>query len=593
MGEDWRGTLEVLRPQFEALASKALGLHHFFIEDARKNENDEKSDFLPPGLHYPSNELQGLGTYGRWQISSIASMRSKGPSFREPNEAEEFATEEDLIRDQAGDIRAVAERSVSRFGYYFGKTKDTFEGFRYLATAAATALTGVSNLHEHVFASDLVDLFRRPRGGIRYVFGRVPSAPTKFIASGWDAGILQFKHGVLIDLPLGESEPDAEDWLLLIHRLGWHSVAGSALRAMRKAWKGNVECDVDSLPTNQAHKSEEFKQWTDGISGSRFYSLIGSKQVPLDINLASALAIKLLVGDLSSSESSNVSRVVVPPSRILETRLKRKEHPFKTVTLAWAKKEVNPLVALVVVTEVERSAVLKQLQPPGDDDEILQIFEGANTYVVGRIGMINVILCRSAMGSIGRDSSLTVTSELITNWRPNAVIMLGIAFGRDSNKQRLGSVLISDRIIPYEPQRLGEAEDQERGVPIQSGAVLLDRFNNMLGWKFLSPDGEDCGFQVGPILSGEKLVDNTVFKDDLFNRYPKAIGGEMEGAGLAAACSRQMVEWIVVKAICDWGDGTKTNDYQEFAAAASVSLIAHIMNQPGIFDALAESCRSQ
>ena len=168
MGQDWRGTLELLRPQFEALASKSLGLHHFFIEDARKNDDEEKSDFLPPGFYHPSNEVQGAGTFGRWQISTMSSMRSKGPGFREPYDAEEFATEADLIRDQSGDIRAVAERTVSRFGYYFGKTEDTFEGFHSLATAAATALIGVPNLHEHVFASDLVDLFRRPRGGIRY-----------------------------------------------------------------------------------------------------------------------------------------------------------------------------------------------------------------------------------------------------------------------------------------------------------------------------------------------------------------------------------------------------------------------------------------
>ncbi len=61
----------------------------------------------------------------------------------------------------------------------------------------------------------------------------------------------------------------------------------------------------------------------------------------------------------------------------------------------------------------------------------------------------------------------------------------------------------------------------------------------------------------------------------------------MEGAGLAAAAGRVNCEWALVKGICDWADGTKRNPRresdQEFAAAAAVSLIQHVFNQPGAF----------
>lgn len=60
----------------------------------------------------------------------------------------------------------------------------------------------------------------------------------------------------------------------------------------------------------------------------------------------------------------------------------------------------------------------------------------------------------------------------------------------------------------------------------------------------------------------------------------------MEGAGVAAAAERKGREWIVAKAICDWGDGTKTKDHQEFAAAASVSLVEHVLNQVVALDSL-------
>jgi nucleoside phosphorylase len=60
----------------------------------------------------------------------------------------------------------------------------------------------------------------------------------------------------------------------------------------------------------------------------------------------------------------------------------------------------------------------------------------------------------------------------------------------------------------------------------------------------------------------------------------------MEGAGVAASCERANCEWIVVKAICDWGDGSKTNEHQAFAAAASIDLVEHVLNQRGALDSL-------
>jgi nucleoside phosphorylase len=179
-----------------------------------------------------------------------------------------------------------------------------------------------------------------------------------------------------------------------------------------------------------------------------------------------------------------------------------------------------------------------------------------------------------------------VTVEMIQAWELAAVIMVGIAFGKDSAKQAIGNVLVSERIVPYEPQRIGLTSNEDRGSETSAGAVLLNRFRNVVGWCFKAPDGRQCGFQTGPILSGEKLVDNPEFKRKLFERYPTAVGGEMEGAGVAAAAERKHCEWIVVKAICDWGDGTKTKMHQGFAAAASVDLVEHVLNQLGSLDAL-------
>jgi hypothetical protein len=60
----------------------------------------------------------------------------------------------------------------------------------------------------------------------------------------------------------------------------------------------------------------------------------------------------------------------------------------------------------------------------------------------------------------------------------------------------------------------------------------------------------------------------------------------MEAVGIYAACRRANIEWIVVKAICDWADGTKHKAYQGLAAAAAVSLVEHVLSKRNALDGL-------
>ena len=158
--------------------------------------------------------------------------------------------------------------------------------------------------------------------------------------------------------------------------------------------------------------------------------------------------------------------------------------------------------------------------------------------------------------------------------------MVGIAFGKNSDKQNLGDVLVASQIVSYEQQRVGESDTVHRGTISQTGPVLLNRFRQALDWTFEGIDGQDVTFYVGPLLSGEKLVDQSDFKNKLFDAFPQAIGGEMEGAGLYAAATRFGVEWIVVKAICDWADGSKSDDAQPLAAAVPHRLLSTFSRIP-------------
>jgi len=90
---------------------------------------------------------------------------------------------------------------------------------------------------------------------------------------------------------------------------------------------------------------------------------------------------------------------------------------------------------------------------------------------------------------------------------------------------------------------------------------------------------------IGLLLSGEKLVDNYDFREQLRQLEPEAIGGEMEGAGLYAAAQRKRVDWLVIKAICDWADGEKgyqKQQRQQIAAENAAGFVMYVLKQGGL-----------
>lgn len=120
----------------------------------------------------------------------------------------------------------------------------------------------------------------------------------------------------------------------------------------------------------------------------------------------------------------------------------------------------------------------------------------------------------------------------------------------------MGDVLISEYVIPYEAVRVQPDRRLTRAPQPPSNPVLFDVFRPLeKSWGYKRSDGKEVVMRPGPLLSGEKLIDDLEFKTDLFLEYPEAIGGEMEAAGVAGASDQIQTQtpWIVVKAVSDWG----------------------------------------
>jgi nucleoside phosphorylase len=244
-------------------------------------------------------------------------------------------------------------------------------------------------------------------------------------------------------------------------------------------------------------------------------------------------------------------------------------------------------ILVVTVTEIETRAVIDAFKELGLPPYHRLHLQGKTYYDFGLLQDAHVVLVQSEMGAVGIGAATTTIYKAITALSPTKIILVGIAFGVKKNTQKIGDILVSRQLFCYEPQKLGTNRDGtplvlNRGDRATASASLLDKFRSgVYEWS-------DSAVHFGLMLTGEKLISDENFRTSLLHMEPEAIGGEMEGAGLYVVAQEEHVDWIVVKAICDWADrkkGQKNKDQlQRVAAKNAARFVAQVLQIGGLVD---------
>ena len=229
---------------------------------------------------------------------------------------------------------------------------------------------------------------------------------------------------------------------------------------------------------------------------------------------------------------------------------------------------------------------------PTETRAVLHVFaaiDGDLTHVDGRLyydlgvvrgSRVRLTQCEAGSGGVG--ASLQAITKAIHSLHPHAVIMVGIAFGIDAEKQSIGDVLVAIQLRLYEYQRVG--------TDLNGAPLIVPRgdrphvSSNLLGLFRAAEIKSELKLRFGTMLSGEKLVDNFDFRAQLRALEPEAIGGEMEASGVYVACNDNKVDWIIVKAICDFADGDKHVDKDARQALAAKNAATVLRQALGLVD---------
>ena len=244
-------------------------------------------------------------------------------------------------------------------------------------------------------------------------------------------------------------------------------------------------------------------------------------------------------------------------------------------------------VVLITVNQHEYDAVKKLAKERlGFDPPV--IFKKRAYYDLGKVGSVRVAVVRSEMGSTQPGGATTTTLRAITDLAPRYVIAVGVMFGIDRSKQKNGQIMYSRQLQNYELQRIGTEKDIDAKIIPRGDKVTANpRFLSIIrdaadNW----PEAPTVGMpEAVLLLSGDKLIDNVDYRNQLTVLFPEAKGGEMEATGMYSAAREEETLWMVIKAVCDYADGNKgrnKNARQALAAGNAARFLFFLLERGGL-----------
>ncbi|HEX6739377.1 MAG TPA: hypothetical protein VF310_13955, partial [Vicinamibacteria bacterium] len=229
-------------------------------------------------------------------------------------------------------------------------------------------------------------------------------------------------------------------------------------------------------------------------------------------------------------------------------------------------------VVILTALVVEEGAVVQAL-----GNCSVQQWRGLPLRVGAVAGQRVLVFPIRGMGSAG---AAQAAQRVIDIWNPARIILVGICGGMPSASDdvRLGDVLVPDQVVGYEFGKVTPGGTARRYEAYRPDIELLSRARSIQPGDWVHtiatprPDQSVRAYplvHVGPVLSGDKVVADPVARDRLRLAWPQSVGVEMESLGVALAAYWNGSGFLVVKAISDFADSAKDDDWHRYSAEAA------------------------
>lgn len=441
----------------------------------------------------------------------------------------------------------IANSAGEAFGFRFGLSRQFFLYTDRDAPQESRALPG-PRLSE--LARDAVALLYR-----------LPANVAVSLWRNWRSGFSRRAHS------------DEYLWLDALVELACERAPGDALHATRYAWSANTSIELEGDGRFPRIPDMSWLPASIPIQENNGYPLAWRSALP-DLARASVIAIDVLLERASGSSEHSPSSITPRDGCFDQAEQaarnggaqarERADHKAKTP------ERPRPAVDFVIVTPLveERDSFLARLPdyrkvPPSEEDirtyytaELPVHFSDGSTATYSII-----VLPLTRMGHVDAASA---TGDAIRRWNPRYVLLAGIAGGVKKAGVRIGDVLISDQVVDYELQKLGEGKPDMRWQVHRVDQRLLIAAQNFQdeSWHDTAArryDKRQPTIHFGPVCTGNKVIADESLIEQFRDVWTKLIGVEMEAGGVANAASQASRQpgLLMIRGVSDLADDDK------------------------------------
>lgn len=245
----------------------------------------------------------------------------------------------------------------------------------------------------------------------------------------------------------------------------------------------------------------------------------------------------------------------------------------------------EPLIDFAIITaiEIERKAVCEAFQMKDNH----RVPKGSRVYWRNRIelpngGFYEIVVAQ--LPDMSNVEAALMASDMIREWQPQAMLMVGIA-GAARQNQQLGDLIIARDIYYYERGKETANGKMPEPIMYRADATLWSRVTSLPEWNEPIPVARPDKTQVPPkifydaIASGEKVISDARVRDEIATNHRKIMAFEMEGYGISAAAwqNSDKVRHLVIRAICDFADSSKNSEWHPYAASVAAGYTKHFL----------------
>ena len=230
--------------------------------------------------------------------------------------------------------------------------------------------------------------------------------------------------------------------------------------------------------------------------------------------------------------------------------------------------------------------------------ELIEIPDDVTMYYSTKFEKNGKILkiVAACTNQMGMTATACLTTKICETFKPKYIFMCGICAGLKERGLNFGDIIIAEQSWDYGSGKMkdvlqdGTVQDikfEPDPRPIQLSPELKAKINNFLrkdeirmriqtSWKAGSKPTNILQAKLGPVASGSYVISSDSTLQGIKLQQRKLLGIEMEAYGLYFAAEnspRQYTKPIMIKSVCDFGDSTKNDGYQDYAAFTSAQFM--------------------